>query len=187
MRHTTFRIYVTIVEEETRERLRICDSQSRRKALNDSACFDLCIAVLRYFDPKKLSSWKRVVVLEVVHVIVCHRRRVLRAMYGGGPGGSFHVCFQLGNVDIGIAALRVGFDNGWSHVGVKDSCDEILLVASYGALRRDMSLVNIARLQSVAAPSCLLRRIPLWLSARSTDIDGIDLRSARSGNADGSW
>jgi hypothetical protein len=120
MRGTTCCIYATIVEEQTRERLRICDSQSRRKTLNDIACFGLCIAVLRYSNPEKPSRWKRVVVLEVIHVIVCHRRRVLRARYGGGPGVSPHVGLQLGNAVMSIAALRVGFDNGWSHVGVKD-------------------------------------------------------------------
>jgi hypothetical protein len=183
MRDTTCRIYRTIVKEETRERLRIGDSQSHRKALNDIACFDSCIAVLRYSDPEKLSSWKRVVVLEVVHVIVCHRRRVLRAIYVDGPGGSSDVYLKLGNVDMCIATLRVVFDDGWSHVGVKEPCDEILLLASSGASRRDIALINIARLQGVAVPSCFLRRIPLWLSAWSTDIDGINLRFARSGNA----
>jgi hypothetical protein len=127
-----------------------------------------------------------VVVLEVVHIIVCHRRRVLRAIYGGGHSGSFHVCFQLGNVDVGTASLRVVFDDGWSHVGVKEPCDEILLLASSRASRRHIALINIARLQGVAVPSYLLRRMSLWLSARVPDIDGTRLGFARSGNAAGS-
>jgi hypothetical protein len=72
-----------MIQKEVRKRFCIPVMQGGGKALDESVGFVLCVTILWYLDPKDIRCWKRMIVLEVVHVVVCNWRRLQRVGHGG--------------------------------------------------------------------------------------------------------